>query len=387
MRRLALTMLLMAAGCGQGPDDILSVRGSLLGAADEPVSGGTVQLQRHPHSAAPSLFEVCEGSEPLKSTTSQDDGSFSLALLRAEAQTLASGGPANATCITLRTAFDSGTRVASHVLDPFYDLQLPPMTDWQPNLQLRADGTVSYRPVMPFDAPNECQFSFEQYVGHRLTVWQGSDRFWETTDLVRGPDHAFTHQDATLPPEALEDVNGTMSIDGHRSGCGTSVGGEFPKGENRSVRANRVWESPERAPVNGSTVPISRGARCQGLGEPCPLTDGKAVPVVLEPSRRALHLTLSAPAAIRVVVFRSLSTNAATVRLVAGTQSDPIELGDHRWTPRPYVVASTMQGQPVFAKVGQFLRLELPKPLGVSDGIDLEFDAPVTALAEVSFFE
>jgi hypothetical protein len=383
-----LAALLCLAACGAGPDDLFILDGFTTNTAGDGLPGVPVTLTR-------SFEGDCAGGKALHRTTSADAGHFSFDLVRIEVQALtAREAP---TCLRASVGFPSGATAWCDLFSLPTQLTLPDLRDWEPQLSFSLDaGTPSFVPVLDGAPPAVCpgDFELQNQLMHGLVVRSGGKVLWVQSDKSSHPEvldggpgrRAYQDEPLRLPPEALEDLPGDVSIEARRLGCvGVGMSGVLGGAQPYSVVTR--WSTPDRVSLPAGVRPVSRGATCAGFdGGACPLTDGDPTPVPLSLTRTSFRLKLAAPARVRVIVLRhalaqAFGLSAAHLSVKAGSDARTLELVD-----RPVALDESVYAERDF-QLQLWRRIELTPRLELSADIELELDEPLVALGEISLFE
>ena len=390
MRRALAAVLLLA--CGEGPDDLFVVGGRTLSASGLGLDGVPVNATRN-------IGGNCdEHGTPMRGVESEDGGQFSFDFIRVEVQSLVDAEPI---CVRLTAGFPSGAQAWSNLQYFPNRLTLGDLRDWQAGLAVDDAGVASVMPVVPQGQTTSCRGTFPstEVVVHGLVARFDGGIAWEQTDTVLRRELITSNDGITrfalryaqvplqLQPEALEDFTFDVAAEAKRIGC-VEVSGGGSLGAPGPYQVVTRWRSPGRVTVRGVLTPVSRGARCDGLGAPCALTDGVPHAVTLPRPTNRFTLRLAREAKIRAVVFRDalvdtslLSAEELSVRNGSDARIARLDAG----TPDPLdEIVFLENGDPARRVFWVFV---LDEPVGPGAVVELELARSFYRLGELSLFE
>lgn len=253
------------------PDDILPIRGAVERA------GQRVELRRGVD---------CESLKPMQQVSAGDDGAFHFEVFRAQTQNLSTFA---SYCLEVATRYPSGVRLSSKLPALLAGVELPAFVDWEPRLA-SDDGELSFNRLSTGDAG-------APYVTHLASL------------SLRDGGVSWRQSDASLQPliideRVLHEFDGELTLGAWYSNAPSFSWLPGATG----APAVEAW-SDDTLSFVGTLTPPSRGAACDGLAEPCPLTDGELAVVELR-GAPALTLRFDAPFTPSLAVLRDLAAFA-----------------------------------------------------------------------------
>ncbi len=337
MKRALVIAVFVFTGCFN-PDDIFPINGRVGGAEQ------VVMLSRAPN---PPMAE-CGPWSVLERGRSDADGGYTFEVFRAESMRLTNGEPY---CFRVNTSYGSGTSVSATVEAIFGEVQVPPMPDWTPGLQLDG-GVFAFAPYRTRD-PGVDFFVLQHVIEVKAftrVIWRAADSSLATLGGALPPIPA--------DPRIYEEFGGSATI---RASYTEGEGQLSPIGE-FVVRPRVEVATRGSLPLGITHVAPSKGAPCDFFSH-CPLTDGSLYDESLE-GQPWMQVNFKAPLAPSLVVIRGLVVHGPSLD-VSGVQFDggllplgtfavtreldgPGSLGVNGYVPAPTFVALPVDaGEPV----------------------------------------
>lgn len=283
MGRVAVGCMVLLSGCFN-PDDILPIRGSVE------VPGQRVELLRGAR---------CDDLKSFKETNAGDDGAFLFEVFRAQVQSLTRY---TLQCVRAQTRFSGGTRAEATIQELGLSTELPRFVDWHPRLSLDG-GHVAF---VPLDAGDDA-------TAHEAVVRTADGGVsWRQAEKVIDAAGARV-EPIVIDERVLQEFEGALTIE-------ASYGrtNDFSSSPDLTQRAAVTVIAADRIPFTVLRAPPSRGAPCDELPAPCPLTDGELHE--LEFSYQLLRPTLTVrfttPMTPSLVVVRDVSFSGDTEQVL-----------------------------------------------------------------------
>ncbi len=404
--RALLLLVLVLAGCADDPDELLRYSGTVSNAdRTAPLPGQTVQLLR-------SNDIHCFGLQPYTQRVTDADGGWSAQLYRGELELPFTDGRYGR-CVEIAATFPSGARTNFYFTRLFSVARLPPLFEWTANVEL-FDGGLRWTPIETPERSAELDLeragAFSAAVTHEATVTAQGVTVVNTSDVVvEFPDlqspapnlPTVTRLPIELPPWMFEDFDATLSVVAKEVRPIDSSSSTLASSDHDAVV---VRHEPAVSPeVKGALVPVSRGASCPPLADPCVLTDGLLKATIFDPMDGGLsplaggfEVVLPRPAVVRRIVLRG-GFCCDTLQLVE--LRDAADALVSLATPEPEVVDGTrftlpdhpgedppMPDGPV-GPLAPLLSWTLPATTPAATRVKLVFQSGPYVASEVSLFE
>lgn len=287
MRWAALLFGLCATGCPL-PEDSFVLSGRVVSRTGAPLPDTEVTLSRN---LRPSETR-CDELVPLRSVRTDADGRYEFTLIRQEI----TAGVLARRFFSVEFADGDDRRLSKRFWFPDGDLELGDLGVFEPTLTLsesRVDGRLAWRRER-----GGAGFATEQPYSLGLVETR---RDWVTV--------------------SLDSLGRTDTV---------------------PVESRTAWPATEQSPPSFTFLPQSRGARCPFLDvTPCPLTDGRYLPVELPADTPALVLDFGAPRPVTTVVFHGLVLARVAVKVRFDLS---LFSGSMEWVPmEPFTLDGRLQ--------------------------------------------
>jgi hypothetical protein len=392
MKRACLLIACFVSGCFN-PDDIFPVEGRLI--SDGGVGGQRVELFR---GEVPTWKGGCPSPRALKEFNAEADGTFTLDVFRAQAQRLGTAGLASVTggeqpggfCFQAKTRFESATEVVATFRNVNAEYQLPPLTDWIANV---SPGAVFYRFELATPPAPSRPGGFAEAARVELVTEDGSLAWAHAVRSSFSPDGGLRSAFVTFTDEQLEDFTAALQPVMRFGYAGIIVSPGQHEDVTVDLRAGRPF------PVQGDTIPFSRGLSCPPFADPCPLTDGK-LDRVDGGSVPQVSLRWSLPRRLSMVLLRGVETGPASVTARSlGADGGTAARGNELWAANRWDIPVEFWPGDEFVPLEDQLgpdRTAVMMPRFVSMtlysaqpsvGLDLTFPGGLAGITEVSIFE
>lgn len=382
MKRALLLLAVALSGCFN-PDDLLPISGKLV--SDGGVGGQRVELFR---GEVPTRAGGCPSPRLVTETTAAADGTFTVDVLRAQAQRLTLPG---GFCFQAKTRFESGTTAVTTFRNVNAEYALPPMRDWRPGL--RPDAGVrsflfSVAPRPELEGPG----GFADAHRAELVTEDGGLVWARPTSSVTSPNAGPKRM--TFTDEELEDFGGTVQLVSRFVFAGIIVSPGQHEHVQMELRAGQTF------PFVGTTIPFSRGLSCPPFEDPCPFTDG-SLQRVDGGGLTTLSLRWPLPRLVQGVLLRGVEAGptSITARLI-GEDGGVLQQSSENWVPTRWDVPIDYWPADEFVPLEtqlapgervtmapRFVSLYFSVLFETATGIDLTFDGGLTAMTEFSVLE
>ncbi len=302
------SMLLWLAACANDPDELLRYSGVVL-TADQtgPLQGQTVDLFR-------SSDSICTEGEPYQQVTSDADGGWAVQLYRGELELPTQSRSGR--CVEWAATFASGARTRLSFTRIFSVARLPPLFEWSAGFALDG-GVLQFDPLETPDrlAELDSQSVFSGVgVTHEVTLSAQGQTVLHTSDVVPPAPMqaaAVLRAPIALPDWITEDFDARLTAVAQEAQSVDATTSSLAGEGGAPVIVAHVPSA--KLELKGTRVPVSRGAACPPLADPCVLTDGQLAPVSLSGTGfgGSIELKLTRPAVVdRVVMRESLVTGS-----------------------------------------------------------------------------